>query len=86
MTPMAGAGSDTRKVTVLNGNWHAGAPGTDGAFAFMLVTDDDERHIIETSPAAATALLAIAATGATLLWDPEARALIAAGIVGDWLD
>lgn len=83
---MAGASSQTRRVTVLNGNWEAGGPGADGAFGLMIVTDDEERHIITPSPAAATALLALAASGATLLWDPEARTLIAAGIVGTWLD
>lgn len=83
---MAGASTSTRPVTVVNANWQAGDPGSDGAFALMVVTDDDERHVVEPSPAATTVLLALCASGAPLLWDPEARTLIAGGVVGTWFD
>ena len=42
----------------------------------MIMTEDDERHIVAPSPAAT----------AILLWDPTNRTLIAANIVGTWLE
>jgi hypothetical protein len=82
---MPGASAQTQPIKVLNANWAAGADGTDGRFELMIVTEDDEQHVISPSPAAATALLALTQTGALLLWDPEHRTLIAANIVGTWL-
>ena len=52
----------------------------------MVVTDDDERHDVEVSPAAATALLALCASPARLMWDPESRTVIAGGIRGTWFE
>jgi hypothetical protein len=83
---MAGASESTRRITVVNANWEAGADGADGTFRLMFVTDDDERHTVETTPAAATALIAILKSGAVPLWDPTNSTLIAGGIVGTWLD
>jgi hypothetical protein len=83
---MAGASEHTRRVTVVNANWSAGEPGGDGTFAFLLVTEDEERHTIEVSPAAASALVALTQADPVLLWDPDERTLIAANLVGEWLD
>lgn len=83
---MPGASESTRRVTVVNANWEAGADGTDGTFRFMFVTDDEERHTVETTPAAATALVAIIRSGAVPLWDADNGTLIAGGVLGRWLD
>ncbi len=83
---MAGASARTQPVDVVNANWTAGGPGEDGRFALMVVTKDGQRHVVEPSPAATTALLALAASGAQLLWDPDDRTLIAGGVRGHWLD
>lgn len=82
---MAGAGEGTRRVRVVNANWTPGPDGTDGSFALLLVTEDDERHELSPSPAAFTALLALSQAGTVLLFDPAERTVIAANVVGDWL-
>lgn len=83
---MPGASEQTRQVKVLNANWTAGPEdGDDGHFEVMLVTDDDQQHTIVPSPAAITALLALAQADTILLWDPTNRTLIAANVVGTWL-
>jgi hypothetical protein len=51
----------------------------------MIVTADGQQHTFAPSPASMTALLSLAQTDAILLWDPAARTLIAANIVGTWL-
>ena len=82
---MPGASDQTSQVKVLNANWTAGADGEDGRFEVMIVTADGQQHSFAPSPAAMTALLALARTDAILLWDPADRTLIAANIVGTWL-
>ena len=82
---MPGASEQTSQVQVLNANWTAGADGEDGRFEVMIVTADGQQHSFAPSPAAMTALLALARADAILLWDPAARTLIAANIVGTWL-
>ena len=82
---MPGASARTRRVRVVNANWSAGDDGGDGRFEVMLVTEDDEQHIITPSAASMSALLALTQVDAALLWDPENRTLIAANIVGEWL-
>lgn len=66
----------------MNANWKAGPAGDDGRFEVMLVTGDDERHILQPSPAAMTALVALAQADTVLVWDPDNRALIAANLRG----
>ena len=82
---MPGASEQTSQVKVLNANWAAGADGEDGKFEVMIVTADGQQHSVAPSPAAMTALLALAKADAILLWDPADRTLIAANIVGTWL-
>jgi hypothetical protein len=82
---MAGASSNTLRVTVVNANWAAGADGGDGEFTLLVVTEDDQRHEVPASPAAMPALLALVRDSPVLLWDPDGRVLIASNLVGDWL-
>ncbi len=79
---MSGASAETRRVAFVNANWTLGPPDGDGTFALMVVTEDGERHTLEPSPAA---LVALAAAGTVLLWDPDGPTLIAANLVGEWL-
>jgi hypothetical protein len=85
VTAMPGASEQTSQVKVLNLNWAAGPDGDDGRFEVMIVTAEGQQHTFAPSPASMTALLSLAKTDATLLWDPADRTLIAANIVGTWL-
>ncbi len=81
---MPGASRETKRVRVVNAkNWTAGGDGQDGAFAFSVVTEDDERHVIAPSPQAAAVLVGLVQTGTVLLWDPAEHTLIAANLVGE---
>lgn len=57
---MPGASEQTRRVKTLNANWVAGPDGDDGHFKLLIITEDDERHVVTPSPAAVTALIALA--------------------------
>ena len=85
MIAVPGASEQTSQVTVLNANWAAGGDGEDGRFDVMIVTADGQQHAVAPSPAAMTALLALARADSILLRDPAGRTLIAANIVGTWL-
>jgi hypothetical protein len=82
---MPGASEQTRRVKVLNADWVAGPDGDDGRFEVMIVTDD-QQHTVAPSPAAMTALVALARADTVLLWDPTNRTLIVANLVGKWLE
>ena len=82
---MPGASEQTSQVKVLNVNWVAGPDGADGRFEVMIVTADGQQHTFSPSSASMTALLALAKADTILLWDPAARTLIVANIVGTWL-
>jgi hypothetical protein len=77
-----GASDQARRIKILNANWVAGPDGDDGRFELLIITSDDERHVVAPSPAAMTALIALAATDTVLLWDPADRTLIAANLRG----
>ena len=79
---MPGASEQTRRVKVLNANWVAGADGADGRFEVMIVTEDDQQHVLAPSPAAMTALIALTQADTVLAWDPANRTLVAANLVG----
>ena len=85
---MPGASEHTRRVKILNANWIAGSDGEDGRFEVMVVTEDDQRHVMAPSPASMAALIALATADTVLLWDPADRTLIAANVVGKmaWTD
>lgn len=82
---MPGASADTRRVKVINGNWDVGDAGQTGTFSLMIVTEDDERYTVTTTPEATAAVMSMARSGTVLLWDPEPQTLIVTNIVGDWL-
>jgi hypothetical protein len=48
----------------------------------MIITDDGEHHVLQTSPATMTALTALARADTTLAWDPSNHTLIIANIIG----
>jgi hypothetical protein len=72
----------TRRIETVNANWTAGEDGDDGRFEVLLITEDDERHVVAPSPQAMTALVALTQGETALLWDPSDRTLIVANIVG----
>jgi hypothetical protein len=80
---MPGASDQTKRVKIVNANWTPSPDGGDGKFELMLVTDDDQRHILGASPASIAAVLALAKLDAVLAWDPAAPTLIAANVVGE---
>ena len=69
-------------MKIVNANWVAGQDGEDGQFGLQIITTDDERHTVAPSPAAMTALLALAHADTVLAWDPLNRTLIAANVRG----
>jgi hypothetical protein len=77
-----GASEEARRVKVMNANWTAGADGEDGRFEVMIVTSDDRKHVVAPSPAAMTALVALAEADTVLVWDPADRRLIVANLRG----
>jgi hypothetical protein len=79
---MPGASEQTRPVKIVNANWAAGPDGDHGRFEVMIVTEDDQRHVLAPSPAAMTALIALTQADTVLLWDPADRTLIAANVIG----
>lgn len=79
---MPGASEQTRRVKIVNANWAAGPDGDHGRFEVMIVTEDDQSHVVAPSPAAMTALVALTQADTVLAWDPVDRTLIAANIVG----
>jgi hypothetical protein len=79
---MPGASPQTRRVTNLNANWQPNYDLPDGRFEVMIITDDDEHHVLRTTPATITALAALAQADTTLAWDPTNHTLIVANIIG----
>jgi hypothetical protein len=79
---MPGASELTQPVKIVNANWVAGPDGDDGRFEILFITEDDQWHVAAPSPAATTALIALAQAGTVMLWDPADRTLIAANVVG----
>jgi hypothetical protein len=69
-------------VKIVNANWKAGPDGEHGKFELMIVTEDDQRHVVVPSPEAITALIALTRSDTVLAWDPADRTLIAANLVG----
>ena len=69
-------------MKIVNANWAAGPDGDHGRFEVMIVTEDDQRHVVAPSAGAMTALIALTQADTVLLWDPADRTLIAANVVG----
>ena len=79
---MPGASEQTQPVKILNANWVPGSDGGDGRFEIMIVTKDDERHVLPASAASVTAVVALTQAGTVMVWDPPNQTLIAANVVG----
>jgi hypothetical protein len=79
---MPGASEKTRRVKILNANWLPAEDGGDGQFEVLIITEDDQRHVVPASPASMTALVALAGADTVMAWDPTNRSLIVANIVG----
>ncbi len=79
---MPGASNETRRVKILNANWVPDAVQGDGRFEVLIVTDDDQRHVVPATPASMAALVALAKADTVMAWDPVNRSLIVANIVG----
>ncbi|HEY2238200.1 MAG TPA: hypothetical protein VGI21_05395, partial [Streptosporangiaceae bacterium] len=75
---MPGASEQTRRVKFLNANW---APGDPERFNLLIITEDDQRHVVPASPASVTALATLAQADTVMAWDPEDGTLIVANIV-----
>ncbi len=69
-------------MKIVNANWVAGPDGDHGRFEMMIVTDDDQQHVVAPSPVAMIALIALTQADTVLAWDPADRTLIAASLVG----
>ena len=73
-------------MAYVNANWTAGR-GDDAAFELMVVTQDEERHSVPVPAAQMAVLVALTqADGVAMLWDPEDQTLIAANLVGAWIE
>jgi hypothetical protein len=68
---------------MLNANWVPDRQAGDGAFEMLMITEDEERHVVPASAASVTALAALLQTDPVLVWDPEGPSLIVANIVGE---
>jgi hypothetical protein len=77
-----GASEQAQRVKVMNANWVAGEDGEDGRFQLMIITSDEEHHVLAPSPAAMSAIVALAESDTVLVWDPANRTLIAANLRG----
>jgi hypothetical protein len=80
---MPGASEKSRRVRMLNANWVPDRQAGDGAFEMLMITEDEERHVVPASAASVTALAALLQTDPVLVWDPEGPSLIVANIVGE---
>jgi hypothetical protein len=80
---MPGASEKSRRVRMMNANWVPDQQGGDGTFEVLMVTEDDERHVVSASAASVAALAALVQTDPVLVWDPEGPSLIVANIVGE---
>jgi hypothetical protein len=79
---MPGASDQSRRVKILNANWLPADEERDDRFEVLIVTADDERHVVPASPASMAALVALAKADTVMVWDPTNRSLIVANIVG----
>lgn len=66
----------------MNANWISGKDGEDGRFEILIITEDDERHVVSPSPTSTATIVAFARGDTVLVWDPADRTLIAANIIG----
>jgi hypothetical protein len=79
---MPGASEHTRRVKVLSANWTPSPDGGDGLFELLVITEDDQRYTMATSPASMTALVALSRADTVLTFDTSSGILTAANIAG----
>ncbi len=87
-SPMSGASGATERVEYVNANWTPSAgvgSGSRSRFELLIVTESGDRHALPVKSEDMAALIALTQASSVLLWDPEAEALIAANLVGQWL-
>ena len=71
---MPGASEQTQPIKILNANWTPGPDdGADGRFELMIITEDEQHHVLSPSPAALTAIIALARADTVMAWDPRTR-------------
>jgi len=68
---MPGASEQTRRVKIVNANWVPGTAGRQEQFEVMIITEDDQRHVVPASAASVTAVVTLA------------RALILRGLIDE---
>jgi hypothetical protein len=70
-------------VKIINANWNPGTVGRQEQFQIMIITDDDQRHVVPATAAAVNAVVELAQAGTVMAWDPDdGGTLIAANVVG----
>jgi len=69
-------------VKVLKANWTPSPEGGDGRFELMIVSADDERHVIPASAGSVAAFAQLASSDTVLVWDPDGPTLICANVIG----
>jgi hypothetical protein len=82
---VAGASETTERVAYVNGNWTAGSDGENGSFELLIVTEGETRHALRVTSEDMGGVVALIRTSNVLLWDPQARTLIAANLAGEWI-
>ena len=78
---MPGASEMTRRVKTINANWTAGEDGDDGRFGVLIITEDDEQHVVAPSAAAMT-MVALLRPNRIDVGSFRPHGVIVAGIVG----
>jgi len=79
---MRGASEHVRRVKALDAHWTPSPDGGDGLFELLVITDDDRRHAMATSPASMAALVALSRADTVLAFDTTRGMLMAADIAG----
>jgi hypothetical protein len=80
---MPGASTHARRVKILNANWTPSPEGGDGQFKLLIVTDDDERHVVPASAGSVAAIVGLATADTVLVRDPDGPTLICANVIGE---
>lgn len=80
---MSTTGADLQRVHYVNANW--AASDENGQFSLLVVTEDGRRHELAVSAEAAGPLIELTQASNALIWDGDNETLIAANLVGQWV-
>ncbi len=80
---MSATGSELQRVHYVNANWTA--TDENGRFSLLVVTEDGHRHELAVSAEAAGPLIEMTQASNALVWDTANETLIAANLVGQWI-